>query len=270
MLSLLLPLADRWFAPAPPAEKVGWLRGWTYAHRGFHGVGVPENSLSAFALAVERGLGIECDVQRTSDGLAVVFHDWKLDRMTARKGRVVDHSAAQLQEMALAGSQGGDLIPGLGPMLELVAGRVPVLIEIKSRREMHVVPLCLAVRRMLEGYRGQVAVMSFDPRVSRWFKRHSPHVVHGLVMTEEGGGTLLARLRRHLALWHAKPDFIACDVRDLPSRFAASQRRRGIPLVTWTVSSADLASRAATHADAPIAEGGGIAALVPQEDEQAA
>ncbi|WP_225207773.1 glycerophosphodiester phosphodiesterase family protein [Novosphingobium huizhouense] len=260
MLSLLLPLADRWFAPAPPADKVGWLRGWTYAHRGLHGAGVPENGLAAFAAAAERGFGIECDVQRTSDGLAVVFHDWELDRLTGETGRVVDRSAAQLQTIALAGSSQADTIPGLRQMLDLVAGRVPVLIEIKSRREMHVIPLCLAVRRTLEGYRGQVAVMSFDPRVSRWFKRHSPHVVHGLVMSEEGRSTLFARVRRHLALWHAEPDFLAYDVRDLPSRFAASQRKRGLPLLTWTVRSAELAERAASHADAPIAEGGGIPA----------
>ncbi|BEU99055.1 glycerophosphodiester phosphodiesterase family protein [Novosphingobium olei] len=259
MLSLLLPLADRWFAPAPPADKVGWLRGWTYAHRGLHGAGVPENSPSAFALAAERGLGIECDVQRSGDGLAVVFHDFDLDRLTGQQGRVVDHSAAQLQTFALTGSQHGDCIPGLRQMLDLVAGRVPVLIEIKSRREMHVIPLCLAVRRTLEGYRGQVAVMSFDPRVSRWFKRHSPHVVHGLVVTEEGRTTLFARARRHFSLWHAEPDFLAYDVRDLPSRFAASQRRRGFPLLTWTVRSPELAERAAQHADAPIAEGAGVA-----------
>ncbi len=263
MLSLLFALSDRWFAPAPKAERVDWLRHATYAHRGLHGVGVPENSLGGFRLAVARGLGIECDVQRTSDGHAVVFHDWELDRLTATSGPVLDRKAAQLQEIALAGAE-GEHIPGLRQLLDVVAGRVPLLIELKSKREMHVVPLCLAVRRLLEGYRGPVAVMSFDPRVSRWFKRHSPHIVHGLVMTEEGRTTLLARVRRHLALWHAQPDFLAYDVRDLPSRFAAMQRRRGLPLLTWTVRTADLADRAATYADAAIAEAAGVPGTGPQ------
>ncbi|MCH7629608.1 glycerophosphodiester phosphodiesterase family protein [Novosphingobium percolationis] len=259
MLSLLFALFDRWFAPAPKPERVGWLgQVEAYAHRGLHGVGVPENSLAAFRLAMERGLGIECDVQRTSDGMAVVFHDWDLDRLTAASGPVIDRKAAQLQDLALLGAE-GERIPALRDLLDLVNGRVPLLIELKSKREMHVVPLCLAVRRLLEGYRGPVAVMSFDPRVSHWFQRHSPHIVHGLVMTEEGRTTLLARVRRHLALWHAEPDFLAYDVRDLPSRFAASQRRRGLPLLTWTVRSPDLAERAAIHADAPIAEGAGVA-----------
>jgi glycerophosphoryl diester phosphodiesterase len=143
-------------------------------------------------------------------------------------------------------------------MLDLVAGRAPLLIEIKSRRDLRVAPLCLAVRRVLEGYRGDVAVMSFDPRVPAWFRRYSPHIVHGLVVTEEGRRTLFARARRHLALWHGKPQFLAYDVRDLPSRFAALQRRRGLPVLTWTVRSPELAEKASAHADAPIAEGAGL------------
>src|SRR5690606_286273 len=123
-------------------------------------------------------------------------------------------------------------------LLGLLRGRVPLLIEIKSRRERRVGPLCLAVRRDLEGYRGQAAVMSFDPRVGRWFGRHAPAVVRGLVISEEGARTLSGSWRRHCALWHARPDFLAYDVRDLPSRFAAAQRRRGLPLLTWTVRSA--------------------------------
>jgi glycerophosphoryl diester phosphodiesterase len=102
--------------------------------------------------------------------------------------------------------------------------------------------------------------MSFDPRVSRWFARHSPETVRGLVVTEEGVKGLRGDLRRHLALWHAKPDFLAYDIRDLPSRFAASQRARGVPVATWTVRSPELLERARLHADAPIAEGEGIAA----------
>jgi glycerophosphoryl diester phosphodiesterase len=80
-LSLLGPL-DRWLAPAPLARKIGWLGGQSYAHRGLHAAGVPENSPAAFTAAIARGLGIECDVQRSSDGQAMVFHDWDLERLT--------------------------------------------------------------------------------------------------------------------------------------------------------------------------------------------
>jgi glycerophosphoryl diester phosphodiesterase len=187
----------------------------------------------------------------------VVFHDWELDRLTAESGALLDRSSAQVCRTALSGST--DTVPILRQVLDQIGGRVPLLIEVKSREGLRVAPLCLAVRRQLEGYRGEVAVMSFDPRVSRWFARYSPHVVRGLVVTEDGRRrTTLARLRRHAALWHARPDFIAYDVRDLPSPFAAGLRRRGFPLLTWTVRSPELMARAESHADAPIAEGAGI------------
>lgn len=251
-------LFDRWLVPAPPAAQVGWLRGQTYAHRGLHGAGVPENAPSAFALAIARGLGIECDVQRTSDGQAVVFHDWDLDRLTGESGPVIERPASELARITLTGS--ADRIPTLRQFLDQVGGRVPVLIEVKSRADLHAAPLCLAVRRALEGYRGQVAVMSFDPRVSRWFARHSPHIPHGLVVTENGNRTLPALIRLYLAFWQGKPQFLAWDVRDLPSPFVTAQRKRGFPVLTWTVRSPDLAARAEDCADGPIAEGAGLEA----------
>jgi hypothetical protein len=100
--------------------------------------------------------------------------------------------------------------------------------------------------------------MSFDPRVSRWFADNAPFTVRGLVVSEEGAKALPGRLRRHLWLWHARPNFLAYDIRDLTGRFPAAQRRRGLPLVTWTVRSAEHRARAADHADAPIAEGAGV------------
>lgn len=254
---MLFAAIDRWRAPAPPPARVAWLGKHDYAHRGLHGPGVPENSLAAFSGAIARGLGIECDVQRSGDGQPVVFHDWELDRLTTAKGPVQALRLAELAALDLAGS--GERIPSLRDLLGLVRERVPLLIEIKSRRDHRVGALCLAVRRVLEGYRGPHAVMSFDPRVSRWFAVHSPHTVRGLVVTEENGRSFPGRVRRHLALWHAKPDFLAYDVRDLPSRFAAAQRARGLPVVTWTVRGAELRAVAADHADAPIAEGAGIA-----------
>jgi len=249
-------LLDAWLAPPPPPGAVAWLRGRVFAHRGLHGAGLPENSPAAFSAAIARGLGIECDVQRTRDGHAAVFHDWELDRLTGESGPVIERTAGELARIALKG--GTDMVPSLRELLDLVAGRVPLLIEVKSKRELRVAPLCLAVRRVLEGYRGEVAVMSFDPRVPRWFHRYSPRIVHGLVVTEDGRRTLLARIKRHWSVWLGKPQFLAYDIRDLPSRFAAAQRRRGLPLLTWTVRDADLAERAALHADAPIAEGAGV------------
>lgn len=229
---------------------------WTYAHRGMHEGHVPENSPTAFDKAIAAGLGIECDVQRSADGRAMVFHDWELDRLTAETGPIYQRRAEEIARIALAGN--GDPILDLEEFLDRIAGRVPVLIEVKSRKDRRVVPLCLAVRRALEGYRGHHGVMSFDPRVGSWFAAHSPGTVRGLVVTEEGTGNMLGNWRRHSALWLAKPDFLAYDIRDLPSPFATAQRQRGIPVLSWTVRTPALRARAAQHADAAIAEGEGL------------
>ncbi|WP_156840744.1 glycerophosphodiester phosphodiesterase family protein [Novosphingobium aquimarinum] len=257
-----LNLFDRWLAPVPDWRKVEWITQTDFAHRGVHGSAGDhgaervENSLSAFAAAMDRGLGIECDVRRSSDGRAMVFHDRDLDRLTDQAGPIAARSSKILTGLNLAGSE--DRILALRDLLVRIAGRVPVLIELKSDRETRVPALCLSVRRVLEGYVGPHAVMSFDPRVSRWFFTHSPHTVRGLIVSEEDDKAILGSIRRQMALWHARPDFLAYDIRDLPSRFASAHRHRGLPIATWTVRSAQHLERARAHADAAIAEGEGL------------
>lgn len=237
--------------------RVAWIAGTRFAHRGLHGRGVPENSLAAVSAAIAAGYGIECDVQRARDGTSMVFHDWELDRVTDETGEVARRDAGSLAQVTL---KGGDAqrIPTLAALLDLVAGRVPLLIEVKSRKGARVSAHCLAIRRALEGYRGPHGVMSFDPRVPKWFAAHSPGTPRGLVVSEQDDEALPGRIRRFLALRHARPDFVAWDVRDLPSRLAASQRRKGRPLATWTVRDDEHRARAERYADAPIAEGHGF------------
>lgn len=262
MLYLLFALFDRWLAPPPVQGRCDWLTQWVYAHRGYHDRGARriENSPSAFAAAIAGGLGIECDVQRSRDGAAMVFHDADLARLTGHDGLVVDTASTTLAQMVLAGSQ--DTIPTLTALLRQVNGAVPLLIEIKVPTGTRVAPLCLAVRRDIEGYGGPIAIMSFDPRVAMWFHRYAPHVIRGLVMTEAGWRTLGAKARRHVALWRARPDFIAYDIDDIGGAFPQGQRRRGIPLLTWTVDNAARAGRAGARADASIAEAEGLAVLI--------
>ena len=252
-----LALIDGWRAPAPDPGRAGWLGAHIYAHRGLHGGTAEENSLAAFAAAIAAGLGIECDVRCTLDGRAVVFHDAALDRLTGRQGRIDSLSVGEVTATPLAKS--GEHIPTLRDLLDLVAGRVPLLIEVKTERGRSVHRLCRAVRRDLEGYTGPMAVMSFDPRVGRWFALRSPHIVRGLVVSEQNSRTFSGLVRRHLALWHSRAQFLAYDVRDLPSGFASAQRRRGLPLLSWTVATPALAALARENGAAPIAEGAGLA-----------
>jgi glycerophosphoryl diester phosphodiesterase len=245
-------------SPVPLRARVAFLSTRAYAHRGLHGAGRVENSRAAFRAAIDAGFGIELDVQMSHDGEAFVFHDAVLDRLTHDTGPVSERRAAELSEIKLRGTD--ETIPKIAEVLSLIDGKVPLLIEVKAEHG-PVGGLCLAVRRALEGYRGQVAIMSFNPQVGRWFRDHAPRLVRGLVVTENRARKLPDRVRgalaRGVSLWRAKPEFLAYDIRDLPSRFAARQRRRGLPILTWTVREADQERTAAAHADEIIFEQAG-------------
>lgn len=264
-------LLDGWRAPAPAPARVAFLSERPFAHRGLHDAGLIagtglvagtsliagngaariENSRAAADAAIALGHGIECDVQASRDDVAFVFHDADLARLTGEAGALRARPARVLEAIRLAGTD--ETIPTLRSILARVLGRVPLLVEMKAPGR-RVAPLCLAVRRDLEGYRGAVAVMSFNPEVSRWFAAHAAHVVRGLVVTEGGKRHARGRIERRLALWRARPDFIAYDVRDLPSRFAAAQRARGLPVLAWTVRGEATERVARAHADQIIYE----------------
>ena len=254
---MLLSRLDRLLVPSPDPARVGWLREWEYAHRGLHGEGVPENSLAGFALAVERGMGVECDIQRSRDGYAMLMHDWELDRLTGVSGPTDSHSAEELAQIAFLDSE--HKLARLDDLLPVLDGRAPVLIEIKSRRGYDVERSCRAVANVMEGYSGPHAVMSFDPRVSAWFARHAPDVVRGLVMREDEHGMTQKAWQRHVALWAARPEFIAYHIAALPNPMVTGLRERGMPVLTWTVNSPATRRHGLIHADALIAEGAGLA-----------
>jgi len=255
MRSLLSRLDRRIVGPPDPA-RVGWLRQWTYAHRGLHGAGRIENSRSAFQAALEAGLGIECDIQRSRDDWPMVFHDWDFARLVGRPERTEALTRAEWRELAYLESE--DRPMDLAELLALVAGTVPLLIEIKSRKRYDVTKTCRRVAETLAGYGGLHAVMSFDPRVSRWFGRHSPATLRGLVMREDEHGYTQRPWQRHLALWIAQPEFIAYHVAALPNPMVAGLREAGLPVLTWTVNSPEARAVAGDYADAPIAEGAGL------------
>jgi len=245
-----LDIIDRALAPPPCPERMEALKALPFAHRGLHGGGLIENSLGAFKAAIAAGHGIELDVRITRDARAIVFHDVTLDRLAEASGRVDLRSAAELGQIRLKGTD--ETIPELGKTLALIGGRVPLLIEVKAP-DKRVASICLAVSQTLAGYRGPVGVMSFNPEVGRWLARHAPQVARGLVVTEDGKPKR-GRMRRRLALWRSRPDFLAYDVRDLPSRFTARARARGLPVFTWTCRSRDDEARARLHADQIIHE----------------
>lgn len=231
---------------------LAWLFVRPFAHRGLHGpqTGQVENSLGAFQAAIADGFGIELDVQLTADGRAVVFHDDDLMRLCGRPERVRDLPLAALEQIPLSGST--DCIAGLDQVLKLIAGRAPILVEIKSKPAA-TGPLEQAVARTLGLYRGDVAVMSFNPQSLAWFRRHRPDIVRGLVAStryrRELGWRLSHAGGHQRAALEVAPDFIAYDIRSLPNTFTRACRNDGIPVLTWTVRTAKQRAKATAHTD---------------------
>ncbi len=234
-----------------------WLTQWEYAHRGLHCAGVPENSLAGARRAIEAGLGIECDIQRSRDDHPMVLHDWDLKRLAGLDEQSEYLTKDQLRELKYIDSL--EPVATLTELLDLVAGEVPLLIEIKSRRGYDVEWSCATVGATLASYAGDHAIMSFDPRVARWFRRHSPQTCVGLVMREDEHGYTQKPWQRRLALQIAQPDFLAYHIAALPNRWVAALRARGLPVLTWTVTSPETRARALTNADALVSEGAGLA-----------
>ncbi|HEX7741333.1 MAG TPA: glycerophosphodiester phosphodiesterase family protein, partial [Sphingobium sp.] len=212
-------------------DRLSFLTDRPFAHRGLHGAGVSENGMAAFRAAIAQGCGVECDARASRDGVAMLFHDAGLLRMTGVEGVLSDCAAEALDRLALPD---GGAIPRLAELLALCGDNVPLLIEVKVKGR-SVAPICTAVARDLTRYpQAPAAVMSFNPLALRWFAQHMPQTVRGLVVTEQGKRGWRGAIQRGLALGVSRPDFIACDIRDLPSSFAARVRRRGLPVLTWT------------------------------------
>lgn len=207
--------------------------------------------MAAFDAAIAAGFGVECDVRASADGIAFVHHDASLARVAGLNEALASLSAATIDTLRLPD---GGAIPHLTALLDRTDRTVPLLIEIKLDRG-PAAPLCRSVARDLTPWPGApIAVMSFNPRVSAWFARHHPHVPRGLVVTQQGKPPLRGAIERALAYRLARPDFIACDIRDLPSPLSIRSRAKGLPVLTWTVRSDADRQRAAVHADQIIFE----------------
>ena len=217
-----------------------------FAHRGLHyGSGFPENSLIAFAAALEAAAGIECDVRLTADNRVVVFHDADAWRMCSSRLVIGKSKHAELSRLRV----GEGPIPTLESLLGLVDGRAPLLIEVKTADDIwRWVP---ALRRDLARYEGPFGIMSFDARIPRLLKTNMPDFRRGLVIRDS-----LSTLRRRAALWIADPDFVAVERTALARPWVARIRER-MPVYSWTIATPEQRSQAQVHADALIWEGDG-------------
>ena len=243
----------------PKDKKLDFLNGQPFAHRGLHdeGQGRPENSLAAFGAAIGAGYPIELDVQLSADGQAMIFHDQKLDRMTGTDGLFGEMDAAALGLLCLGDS--GETIPSLAEALDLIAGQVAVIVEIKSAPG-QIGAVEQATLDVLRGYGGAFAVTSFEARSLTWFRQREPQCPRGQNVGTKALATFEPWWRR--LAWEflydvdgARPDFVVYDRLDLPHWAATRIRAAGTPILSYTIRDADEMNRLSPHTDNIIFEG---------------
>jgi glycerophosphoryl diester phosphodiesterase len=240
-----------------------WLTARPVAHRGLHdaAAGVIENTASAFNAAIAGNFAIECDIQPSADGEAIVHHDHALGRLTEGDGSLRAMTAAELKRVPFKATADGMLT--LGELCDLTQGRVPLVIELKSRfdGEHGLVPRAVET---LRAYTGPAALMSFDPDLVAAVRQAAPDITRGIVAERhyrhaEWAGLSAARKRSMAHLLHmprTRPHFVAYHVKDLPAPAPLAARYVfGLPLLTWTVRTAQDRETAARWASQMIFEG---------------
>lgn len=215
--------------------------GVLYAHRGLHDnkTPAPENSMKAFEMAVEAGYGIELDVQLTKDGIPVIFHDFTLERMCGVSGKVENMTYEQLKGLRLLNTE--EKIPALKEFLDMVNGRVPLIVELKV--EWTNLELCPVVDKMLTDYKGVYCIESFNPLALVWYRRNHPEVMRGQLSTnfrrdgnyKNAAYFLLTHLLTNCI---TSPDFVAynCKFKSEPGRRICRKMYKNLA-VAWTVKS---------------------------------
>ena len=247
--------------PASTSRAVDFLTARPIAHRGLHdfSTGMVENTASAFAAAIAGGYAIECDLQLTRDGEAVVFHDDHVERLTEGRGMVKDHTAAEMKQLTMRNST--DKVQTLAELLTQVNGQVPLVIELKSLWDGDA---RLAQRAIedLKSYSGPHCLMSFDPDAIAAVRRFAPHIIRGIVAeraTDSYYNSLplpkQTELRTFSHLARTRPDFVSFFYEELPWAPITALRASGMPIITWTIRSPQQAVMAMRCSDQITFEG---------------
>lgn len=216
------------------------------AHRGLHTENFPENSLLAFENAVNNGIAIELDVRLTKDCKLVVFHDKNLFRMTGIDADISDFDYAQLSALTLKDTK--EKIPLLTEVLKTVSGKVPIFIEIKEGSPVGILEKRLD--KLLKNYHGDCAVMAFNPLRMAWFRKFSPSVTRGVLISKFNEEKNITFVPKYLASFGkvydtvAKPDFVACDLRSVTMETITDSINNGCAFLGWTAKNEETLTEA--------------------------
>ncbi len=243
VISLIIVIAAFLFCMAGRTKHpmMQRLRQWNYAHRGLHDDEKPENSMAAFRAALDKGYGIELDLHLMKDGNVAVIHDASLKRVANADVFIEDQTLEDLPKYCLGDTQ--EQIPLFRDVLTLFDGKAPMIVELKSERDNYEA-LCRAALALLDDYKGDFCIESFDPRVVRWLKNNRPDICRGQLAENWFRSkaklpfALKFLLSFHLGNIYSRPDFIAYNFRDRRT-FGTGICRRilGVQGVSWTIRS---------------------------------
>ena len=206
------------------------------AHRGlFDREKIPENSMLAFDKALEKGYSIEIDVNMTQDGYIVVFHDNSLKRMTGIKNDITTMTLSEIKKLKLLETE--NKIPTFEDVLLQVAGKVPILIEVKPNSKYK--ELMKKLINLLEKYNGKYSIQSFDPRIVYWLKKNTPHISRGQISSknirEVKSRILKILLGKMVFNIITKPNFISYQYLSINEKFYKKQKNKGREVIAWTL-----------------------------------
>jgi len=216
-------------------KNLNFLKTWPIAHRGYHNVKYPENSLGAFKAAIKYNYAIELDITVLRDGTVICFHDKNFKRMTGLNKNVNEVTFDDIKNLKLNTSK--ETIPRFIDVLNYIDGKVPLLIEIKGhpgyKKAIHV------IASMLNEYQGEYAIFSFNPKIVYWFKKHHPHIIRGQITSffkeDKRQPKLLKYLMKSLFFnKFTKPDFISYNIDNLPNQYADKAKRAGLTVISYT------------------------------------
>ncbi len=238
-------------------KDLTWIKNSKIAHRGLHTLDktIPENSMTAMKLAVEKGYGIECDINVLKDGTVVVFHDHNLKRLVGKEEFLKDLNYDDIKDLKILGTN--ESIPTLKQTLEMVNGKVPLLIELKPLGNNTM--LCERFIETIKNYKGVYGIHSFNPYIVNWFRKNHPEIIRGQITEYFSNDPKMKRITKYLMrsmFFNAftKPDFINYGLRDLPNKYCDRIYRKGVCVIAYASRNQDEFDMVKKHYDNSVFE----------------
>ena len=217
---------------------MNWLNKLPIAHRGLHSNAnnIYENTKESFLAAVNENYAIECDVVLSKDHEVVVLHDENLKRLCNLDKNVSSLTMNELRNLKIYESSSN--IISLDEMLHIVSAHVPIIIEIKGKFTPFIEE---RIQEIIRSYRGPIALKTFNLKSVEWLIKFLPYVYKGLVID--------SNTNNFEAILDLNIDFVSCDIEYIESNLVDRVKKKGLPIITWTVDNEDKKKKANLIAD---------------------